>query len=125
MTHVHNSSLTYPTRLSYIFMSLWNVIIKEKDVLWPFVFPLRILLSNYCPINPTYVRTLRTHLATMSVDAFLQPICVTFRQDQRAFLFFFFMFQWITNLPAFVSFSFIYKEVKEGGGMRKLNERGA
>lgn len=43
---------------------------QRKDVLWPFVFPLRILLSNYCPINPTYVSTLRTHLALMSVDAF-------------------------------------------------------
>lgn len=49
MTHVQISSFTYPTRLSYIFMRPADVIIKELLPLGSF---LRVVLSNYCPINP-------------------------------------------------------------------------
>lgn len=52
MTHVQISSFTYPTRLSYIFMSPADVIIKGRDVRLPFGSFLRVVLSNYCPINP-------------------------------------------------------------------------
>lgn len=85
MTHVPNSSLLYPTRLSYIFMSLPDVIIKRKKQ------------SGMSLINPAWTRT--PH-ADCQLLPFLQPICVTYRQDQETSP------SWITHFVFSCVFSF-------------------
>lgn len=73
-------SIFHPTRLSYIFMSQQNVIIKHKDVLLLFVIK---LLSN---INPTitYTRTTRHRCQDFSSSTF---VCVCVRLPMGAVIF--------------------------------------
>lgn len=74
-------SIFHPTRLSYIFMSQQNVIIKHKDVLLLFVIK---LLSN---INPTitYTRTTRHRCQDFSSSTFVCVCVCAFANGGRHF----------------------------------------